>query len=233
MVDLRLQIQSVNLVKLREQANRESRRSSGMNSSRNSVGRPPQRSSTLDAEQGEAGRFDETDRLAHATSAPAHLRGRESSDIGNSQATTVPGDEGLVASGNGVYDHGFESDPKEGGLRRRVGTGSAGGPSGENPGAEKPQEKLRFGFIRHIEPKEPFTVANQLQRTIGSSWLNVLLVCAPAGIAIYYAGVNGQIVFAVNFIAIIPLAAMLGFATEEIALRTGETLGGLINATFG
>jgi Ca2+/H+ antiporter len=26
---------------------------------------------------------------------------------------------------------------------------------------------------------------------------------------------------------------MLSFATEEIALRTGETLGGLLNATFG
>jgi Ca2+:H+ antiporter len=30
-----------------------------------------------------------------------------------------------------------------------------------------------------------------------------------------------------------PLAAMLSYATEEIALRTGETLGGLLNATFG
>ncbi len=98
---------------------------------------------------------------------------------------------------------------------------------------EKPEEEVKFGFFRHVEPKEPFTVRNQLRRSLGSSWINVLLVCAPAGIAINYAGVNGQIVFAVNFIAIIPLAAMLGFATEEIALRTGETVGGLINATFG
>jgi len=37
----------------------------------------------------------------------------------------------------------------------------------------------------------------------------------------------------VNFIAIIPLAALLSYATEEIALRIGETLGGLMNATFG
>lgn len=227
MADLR-SFGKVNLVKLRERANRESRRSS-----RNSFGRAPQRASTIDAEHGEGGRFNDTDPLSHATSAPStYARGRESSDIGNSQATTVPGDEGLVSSSNG-YENGFETDPKEGGLRRRVGTGSPEGPSGENPETEKPAEKLRFGFIRHIDPKEPFTVRNQFERTIGSSYLNVLLVCAPAGIAIYYAGVNGQIVFAVNFIAIIPLAAMLGFATEEIALRTGETLGGLINATFG
>ena len=40
-------------------------------------------------------------------------------------------------------------------------------------------------------------------------------------------------VFGLNFAAIIPLAAVLSFATEEIASRLGETLGGLVNATFG
>ena len=121
----------------------------------------------------------------------------------------------------------------ETGLRHRVGTGSVPEGATQEPEKEKPNEKLRLGFLRHIPPKEPFTWKNQLRRTVGSSWINVLLVCAPAGIAMNYTGVGGQIVFAVNFIAIIPLAAMLGFATEEIALRTGETLGGLINATFG
>ena len=33
--------------------------------------------------------------------------------------------------------------------------------------------------------------------------------------------------------SIIPLAKLLGFATEEISLRVGETLGGLLNATLG
>ncbi|KND88816.1 Vacuolar calcium ion transporter [Tolypocladium ophioglossoides CBS 100239] len=88
-------------------------------------------------------------------------------------------------------------------------------------------------FFRHIEPKEPFTVANQLQRTFLNSWINVLLLAAPVGFVLNYASVSRVAVFVVNFIAIIPLAAMLSFATEEIALRTGETLGGLLNATFG
>jgi Ca2+:H+ antiporter len=62
----------------------------------------------------------------------------------------------------------------------------------------------------------------------------VLLLAAPAGIAInYIPAVDRIAVFVVNFIAIVPLASMLGFATEEIALRTGETMGGLLNATFG
>lgn len=44
---------------------------------------------------------------------------------------------------------------------------------------------------------------------------------------------NDVAIFVVNFIAIIPLAGTLSYATEEIALRTGEVLGGLLNATFG
>ncbi|POR36239.1 Vacuolar calcium ion transporter [Tolypocladium paradoxum] len=89
-------------------------------------------------------------------------------------------------------------------------------------------------FFRHIEPKEPFTVANQLQRTFLSSWINILLLAAPVGFVLNYVhSVSRVAVFVVNFLAIIPLAAMLSFATEEIALRTGETLGGLLNATFG
>ena len=40
-------------------------------------------------------------------------------------------------------------------------------------------------------------------------------------------------VFTINFFAIIPLAAVLSFATEEISMRLGEAMGGLLNATFG
>ncbi|KAK5136602.1 hypothetical protein LTR08_002616 [Meristemomyces frigidus] len=65
------------------------------------------------------------------------------------------------------------------------------------------------------------------------SWINILLIFVPVGIALEYAKVNKVVVFVVNFIAIIPLAAMLSYSTEELALYIGETLGGLLNATFG
>ncbi|KAA6409369.1 MAG: sodium calcium transporter [Lasallia pustulata] len=81
--------------------------------------------------------------------------------------------------------------------------------------------------------KHKFTPGNQLKRTLFNSWINVLLIMAPVGIAVNYAHVQPVAVFVINFIAIIPLAAMLSYATEEIAIRTGETLGGLLNATFG
>jgi len=77
------------------------------------------------------------------------------------------------------------------------------------------------------------SVVSQFKATILGSWVNVLLVCVPIGFALKYSNANGYAVFIVNFIAIIPLAAMLSFATEELALYTGETLGGLLNASFG
>jgi Ca2+:H+ antiporter len=66
-----------------------------------------------------------------------------------------------------------------------------------------------------------------------NSWINVLIIAAPVGIALHVVKANPIAIFVVNFIAIIPLAAMLSYATEEIALRTGETIGGLLNASFG
>ncbi|KAI9607447.1 hypothetical protein H4Q26_005969 [Puccinia striiformis f. sp. tritici PST-130] len=39
--------------------------------------------------------------------------------------------------------------------------------------------------------------------------------------------------FIISFIAIVPLAGLLGEATEQVALKVGSTLGGLLNATFG
>jgi Ca2+:H+ antiporter len=81
--------------------------------------------------------------------------------------------------------------------------------------------------------KHRFTVGNQIRGTLFNSWINILLIASPVGIALYYAHVDPVVVFVINFIAIIPLAGMLSYATEEIALRTGEVIGGLLNASFG
>jgi len=42
---------------------------------------------------------------------------------------------------------------------------------------------------------------------------------------------NDTVVFVTCFLAIIPLAKLLAFGTEELAIRVGQTLGGLLNAT--
>lgn len=55
----------------------------------------------------------------------------------------------------------------------------------------------------------------------------------PIGIIAGQTGWDPVAVFVINFFAIIPLAAVLSYATEEISVKLGEALGGLLNATFG
>ena len=65
------------------------------------------------------------------------------------------------------------------------------------------------------------------------SKLNWLLIAVP--ITVYFSMIahDTGMSFAFSMIAIMPLALLMGHATEEIALRTSESLGGLLNATFG
>jgi Ca2+:H+ antiporter len=66
------------------------------------------------------------------------------------------------------------------------------------------------------------------------SWVNVLLVFVPIGIAVKFAAPhNPSLIFAMNAIAIIPLAGLLSHATESVASRLGDTLGALLNVSFG
>ncbi|TQV90102.1 sodium/calcium transporter [Cordyceps javanica] len=64
--------------------------------------------------------------------------------------------------------------------------------------------------------------------------MNVFLIAAPVGIALNYAlNTSETAVFLVSFVAIIPIASLLTFATEEIEHQVGPIVGGLLNATFG
>jgi Ca2+:H+ antiporter len=65
------------------------------------------------------------------------------------------------------------------------------------------------------------------------SYINILLIAVPAGIAAKIAGLNASIVFAINAVAIVPLAGLLAHATESVASRLGDTLGALLNVSFG
>ena len=71
------------------------------------------------------------------------------------------------------------------------------------------------------------------KKTLLSNYVNVLLVFVPLGIIAGAMGWSPTAVFILNFLAIIPLAALLCFATEELSVKLGQTLGGLLNATFG
>ena len=65
------------------------------------------------------------------------------------------------------------------------------------------------------------------------NWLNVLLVFLPAAVVFQLMGANPALTFGAACLAIIPLAGLMGRATEDLAERAGTGVGGLLNATFG
>ncbi|MEH2304787.1 calcium/proton exchanger [Nostoc sp.] len=63
--------------------------------------------------------------------------------------------------------------------------------------------------------------------------LFVLLLFIPVSLVAHFLEWGELIVFITAGLAILPLAAWMGTATEEIAVVVGPSLGGLLNATFG
>lgn len=90
------------------------------------------------------------------------------------------------------------------------------------PGSSRQRKTSAFGGI-----------LENAKMTLYSNYVNFLLVFVPFGILAGFMHWNPTMVFLLNFLAVVPLAAVLSFATEEISLHLGETLGGLLNATFG
>ncbi|KAK3828696.1 MAG: Ca2+ transporter [Benniella sp.] len=72
-----------------------------------------------------------------------------------------------------------------------------------------------------------------LKTIVLATKLNILLVFVPLGIVAYQLKWSEVTIFVLNFMAIIPLARLLGYATEEISLRVSESAGALLIATFG
>jgi Ca2+:H+ antiporter len=60
-----------------------------------------------------------------------------------------------------------------------------------------------------------------------------LFMFVPISIAAHALHWGSLVIFITAALAILPLAAWMGTATEEIAVVVGPTLGGLLNATFG
>jgi Ca2+:H+ antiporter len=64
--------------------------------------------------------------------------------------------------------------------------------------------------------------------------LYALLVLVPVVLVMEFAGVeNHGLMFVLSALALVPLAAVLGSATERVAEFTGQKIGGLLNATLG
>ncbi len=60
----------------------------------------------------------------------------------------------------------------------------------------------------------------------------LLLIFIPIALVLDWRGADPIVVFATSALAIVPLTSLIGKATENLAVRLGETLGGLLNATM-
>ena len=63
--------------------------------------------------------------------------------------------------------------------------------------------------------------------------LNLLLIFVPIAIVLELTHANSIAIFTTSALAIIPLAGWMGRATEHLAEKLGQGVGGLLNATFG
>jgi Ca2+:H+ antiporter len=78
---------------------------------------------------------------------------------------------------------------------------------------------------------QPRLDASFLRTPQGYPYLLAPLI--PIAVGLDLAGVSAIIVFATSALGIIPTAALMGRATEELAARSGPGIGGLLNVTFG
>ena len=63
--------------------------------------------------------------------------------------------------------------------------------------------------------------------------VHYLAVFIPAAVALEIAHASPVLIFAAAALGVIPTAALMGTATEELAERTGPGIGGFLNVTFG
>ncbi|KAH8159663.1 hypothetical protein CIB48_g8584, partial [Xylaria polymorpha] len=127
-----------------------------------------------------------------------------------------PDERTPLVSGNGI-------SPVENGTKNHNSTWEFLFNSESTPGRDSPKLWVKY----------PAHVWHIIKATLLSSPVNILLFAVPIGIVAGNTHWDPIAVFVINFFAIIPLAAVLSFATEQISVKLGEALGGLLNATFG
>lgn len=130
---------------------------------------------------------------------------------------------------------------------QEVRSGGAGGREARGPRREKPPreprpprpERGRQPASRPAPPDDddepPFVprLAVQPRTPWRFPWRALLLLLVPATIALDLTGAGPLPLFLVAAFGVLPLAMYMGEATEHLAARTGPTLGGLLNASFG
>src|SRR2546430_9179370 len=64
-------------------------------------------------------------------------------------------------------------------------------------------------------------------------WFYLLLLAVPAAVLADALHASPLVTFVLAALGLVPLAGLIGLATEVLAERLGHGIGGLLNATFG
>jgi Ca2+:H+ antiporter len=80
------------------------------------------------------------------------------------------------------------------------------------------------------EPSTGFNMA--FLRSVGG-WPYLLVPFIPIAVALDLAHASSSLIFVTSALGVVPTAALMGRATEELAARSGPGIGGLLNVTFG
>src|SRR5436190_12393991 len=81
--------------------------------------------------------------------------------------------------------------------------------------------------------QEPRTPRLDASFFFGHGWPYLLVPFIAIAVVLDLFGASHAIVFVTSALGIVPTAALMGRATEELAARSGPGIGGLLNVTFG
>ncbi|VAH76714.1 unnamed protein product [Triticum turgidum subsp. durum] len=95
------------------------------------------------------------------------------------------------------------------------------------------RKKSDATLVRKVPVASLRPVLANLQEVLLGTKLAVLFAAVPLAVAAQCFRFGQVWVFALSLIGLIPLAERVSFLTEQIALYTGPTIGGLLNATCG
>ncbi|KAK1665100.1 hypothetical protein QYE76_053263 [Lolium multiflorum] len=95
------------------------------------------------------------------------------------------------------------------------------------------RKKSDATLVRKVPVASLRPVLANLQEVLLGTKLAVLFLAVPLAIAAQCFRFGQVWVFALSLIGLVPLAERVSFLTEQLALYTGPTIGGLLNATCG
>jgi Ca2+:H+ antiporter len=81
------------------------------------------------------------------------------------------------------------------------------------------------------QPRAPFNLRRFLLS--GDGWPYLLVPFIVVAIVLEFAHADATLIFITSALGVIPTAALMGRATEELAARSGPGIGGFLNVTFG